>query len=98
MNINIDGYSFEGPFANTSDLRHNSGVYVILDGYNNKSVIDVGQANDIMDRVKNHDRKGCWNNQSSSIRYAAYYTSSATEKDRIENSIRDHTNPPCGEK
>ena len=96
------GYQFEGAFvARANSLRSRSGVYVIWckDG-DNWTVLDVGEAADVKERVSNHDRTECWSTHCSGIiYYSATYTPRLQQSGRmeIEQKIRNLTNPPCGE-
>ena len=93
--MNIVDRSFEGPFQSISNLRNESGVYVILrkkdDIWN---IVDVGESEDVCSRVKNHDRKSCWErNEYSHV--AAHYTNE-TDRIQLERRIREKYDPPCG--
>ena len=94
--MNIAGRSFEGPFQNTSDLRDESGVYVILRKKDdNWNIVDVGESESVYSRVEHHDRKSCWErNEYSHV--AAHYTNE-TDRIELEQQIREQYNPPCGE-
>ena len=99
MSITIGNYSFEGPFGNTADLRNNSGVYAILsrrtvaDPY---TMIDIGEAGWIQDRVANHDREDQWSrNNHGTLAVAALYCDEAARM-RIERELRAQFNPVCG--
>ncbi len=99
MNIILGSYTFEGPFKNIRSSDSNrSGVYAILgkQGPNSYKVIDIGESAEIGGRISNHDRAGCWSEQSNDLYYACY---SANENDRfdIEQELREIYNPPCGE-
>lgn len=45
MNMKIGNYNFEGPFASSSDLKNESGVYAILgiNSGNKRTVVNVGE-------------------------------------------------------
>ncbi len=96
------GYQFEGAFSSPDSLQSRSGVYVIWCRVgDNWSVLDVGEAADVNNRVTTHDRKSCWaRNCSGSILYSATYTPNLQQPGRkeIEQRIRTLTNPPCGER
>ena len=99
MPIQVGAYQADGPFSNTEPLGRQSGVYVIL-GRNNQflnwSVVDVGESQDIRDRVENHDRKPCWAGQGySELGVAAIYSDQANRM-MIERQLRTQFNPPCG--
>lgn len=99
MSIQIGSYHAEGPFGNVSGLLARSGVYVILgrrSQASNWNVVDVGEAGNIQDRVKNHDRSPCWRGQGhAELAVAAIYVD---ERNRmlIERELRGQYNPPCG--
>ena len=94
------GYHFKGLFQNAQSLSSGPGVYVIWCKENDHwTVLDVGESENVRDRVSNHDRAECWRrNCSGTIYYSAIYTfGSEEERRRIEQDIRSRTNPPCGE-
>jgi hypothetical protein len=99
MSIQVGDYNAEGPFGNTSGLLARSGVYVILGRSGqaaNWIVVDVGESENIQDRVSNHDRKPCWSGRGhAELALAAIY---ADERNRtlIESQLRLQFNPPCG--
>ena len=99
-NITIAGRSFQGPFKNFSELEHKSGVYVIIgrDGNTDWNVIDVGESEDIFNRVSNHDRSYCWSNQGyNQLAILVYYTN-YYDRINLEQKIRSDYTPPCGER
>ena len=97
MSIDLGGYSFEGPFTNTSELKDESGVYAILDKNNaNYSVIDLGESGEIKTRIENHDRKDCWEkNKKGTITIWAHYVGK-NDRETIEQHIRGKYKFPCG--
>ncbi|VAX07676.1 hypothetical protein MNBD_GAMMA26-1407 [hydrothermal vent metagenome] len=101
MSIKIGNYNFEGPFTSVNQLKKQSGVYVVL-GRNSSAerwnVLDVGESENVHDRVENHDRADCWKKQGySSIAVAAYYCNEQ-QRMRIEKELRKQFNPPCGKR
>ena len=81
--INIERYSFEGPYTATTMLQDLPGVYVILDA--NNTVIDVGESATVKTRVDNHDRADCWRrNGIGTLQVAVLYTSGYNEQYRIQ--------------
>lgn len=98
MSITIEGYEFEGPFTSTDSLKSLSGVYVIH--YKNSegkyTRLDVGESEDVKDRVENHDRKNCWSrNAHGNITVSAYYCNE-NERIKLEKIIRNSSSLPCG--
>ncbi len=95
------GYTFEGAWTDPNSLESRSGIYVIWCKTGESwKVLDVGESNDVKNRVLNHDREDCWErNCSGTIYYSAMYTPNLQQEGRrkIEQVIRAATNPPCGE-
>ena len=100
LTITVGEYTFAGPYISPDSLTNQGGVYAIHCYRNEKYyLIDVGESGDIKDRVKNHDRKDCWDSEcSGSLRYSELLTPRKDQKARvaIEKSIRDAYDPPCG--
>jgi len=96
------GYQFDGAYTSPDFLEPTSGVYVIwCENEGNWTVLDVGEAADVKERVKNHDRTDSWaQNCSGTIYYSATYTPNLqqTKRIEIEEKIRKLTNPPCGKR
>ena len=96
------GYQFEGAWTDPNKLESRSGVYVIwCKSGDDWTVLDVGEAHDVKNRVLNHDRKDCWERYcSGTIYYSATYTPHLQQpgREEIEQHIRDLINPPCGER
>ena len=100
MGFEYLGYQFDGAYTSPDFLEPASGVYVIwCENEGMWTVLDVGEADDVKERVKNHDRADCWErNRSGTIYYSATYTPNLqqTKRIEIEGKIRRLTNPPCG--
>lgn len=103
--VNIPGqsgkiYQFQGGYTSTSSLEDRSGVYAILDNYNNSYyILDVGESAQVKTRVENHDRKPCWNSKlRGRLEYAVYYTYNLHQQGRmeVEQDIRAKYNELCG--
>jgi hypothetical protein len=97
MGMKVSGYTFEGPFNSTNELKNESGVYVILteDGGNWK-LLDCGETSSVKHEVEDHLRKDCWEKHAfGRIAYIAKYSE---EKGRrmIVNEIRQEHSLPCG--
>jgi hypothetical protein len=100
MSISIAKYTFEGPYYSPSNLRATAGAYVILcERQPRSTILDVGQSENLRDRVTNHDRRGCWENhcQAADIRYAVYYLEDETGRRYIEQRVRKEYDVACGE-
>jgi predicted GIY-YIG superfamily endonuclease len=93
--MNICGYIFSGPY--NPDDRFSvsiSAVYVIYDG---NKVLDIGQTDDLNDRLSNHERKDCWERNKTG-RIDLYFLPESDQQKRlfIEKYIRTVLNPVCG--
>lgn len=100
MAINLKSYLFEGLYKDPALLQSQSGVYAIL-GRNpvdlDWTVLDLGESGDVREQVSCHDRREDWSRQSKKeLACAAYYCSEVLRV-RVEQELRDHFNPPCGE-
>lgn len=107
MTINFKGasgkfYPFEGYFQNRESLKTVQGIYSVLDNTDGKYYVkDVGQADNVYNRIKYHDREECWKrNSRGNIVFAVMYTPDYTERQRceIESDIRACYNPTCGDR
>lgn len=101
MTFEYLGYQFDGAYASPDSLEARPGVYVIWCEDESKwTVLDVGEAADVKERVKNHDRESCWERNccSGTIYYSATYTPNIQQDKRmeIEQEIRNKANPLCG--
>lgn len=99
MSINISNYHAEGPFGNDNNLQPRSGVYVILGRRSTSAtwnVVDVGESQNIRDRVSNHDRAPCWRGQGHAELSVAAIYADETNRMLIERQLRAEFSPPCG--
>lgn len=93
-------YEFDGAHIDPNMLQSRAGVYVIWcqDG-DNWTILDVGESNDVVDRISNHPRADCWTrNCTGVIRYSTTYTSDLQERLDLEQRIRDEEDVICGER
>lgn len=99
--IDLAGIWFEGPFSSTDQIRNQSGVYVVASaphGLGLRTWLDVGESGELRDRLDNHDRRGCWfNNSPQGWVYFIHYCNEA-ERMRVEQELRRRLNPTCGER
>ena len=100
--IALGKYSFEGPIVETKNLEDRSGIYAILDSYNNSyTVIDIGESSEVKTRIENHDRRTDWNRTVNGIiTFAVLYTPyyDQIQRIRIEQELRAKYKPTCGER
>jgi len=99
MPIQVGNYTADGPRNNTDELQSASGVYVILGKppWGDKlKVVDVGESEDVRNRVKNHERAPCWQGQGHEILAVATIYCGENERMAIERELRQQFDPPCG--
>jgi len=92
-------HEFDGAFTNPNSLKPAAGVYVIwCDPGKYWIVLDVGESENVVERIKNHDRADCWRrNCSGNIYYSATYISDQTDRIDLEYRIRSQERVACGE-
>ena len=101
MTLTIAGYPFEGPFNETKYLESRPGLYAVhIQQDDDFTLVDLGEAADVRERVRSHDRQDCWLRHSKGglISFSAYYTPElpAEYRTQLERMIREDTKPPCG--
>lgn len=99
--ITIGEYHFEGPVYNKAALKNLPGVYAVLDdrGTNRFILLDIGESEEVRDRIENHNRESCWLlNRRGRICYAAHYMPGSTRQQResVEQELRRQLAPACG--
>jgi hypothetical protein len=60
------------------------------------NVIDVGESQNIRERVSNHNRAPCWRGQGHAQLSVAAIYADAHNRMLIERQLRVQFNPPCG--
>jgi len=100
MSIQIGNYNFDGPFGDLARLRNSSGVYAVLTRATADApytVIDVGEAGWIRDRISGHDRQSQWAQcrMAGGLWIAAFYCDERARM-QIERELRVQFNPACG--
>lgn len=103
MTLTITGtnYQAEGPYTSTNNLKSQSGVYIIT-GTNTSStshrILDIGESGDIKTRVSSHDRSDQWKRQGYTTLHVSAIYCNERERMTIEQQLRNHCNPPCGDR
>lgn len=93
-------YHFDGAYTDPKRLREAAGVYVIWCKADNQWIIlDVGESDNVRERLNNHERFDCWeDNCSGTIYYSATYISDQQERLDLEQRIRNEEDVACGER
>jgi hypothetical protein len=102
VTITVGGYVFEGPLHDTDYLENRPGLYAVhVQREEAYSLIDIGEAEAVRDRVRAHSRYECWmrNARGGLILFSVYYTPHLSRDGRlaIEHFIRTSSRPACGE-
>lgn len=94
------GYEFDGAHSDPNMLRGGAGVYVIwCKNGEFWSILDVGESENVLERINNHDRADCWTrNCSGTIWYSATYIADQSQRVDLENRIRIRERVICGER
>jgi hypothetical protein len=100
----VHGYPFSVPvpLALAPDrFRSWSGVYIVArEQIGENFALDVGESQDIGDRVISHDRRWCWNIHrfSQPIVVYAHVENDPFRRLQIEADLRARLDPPCGKR
>ena len=86
---------FDGPHHTGINFNTVAGVYVITTI--GRKIVDVGETDNLKERIPSHDRKPCWTRNMANMLYF-YHESRSDERLKIEKQIRDTYNPVCGVK
>ena len=63
-----------------------------------ENILDVGESENIKERIKNHERSDCWKkNYFGPITYFATYIYDEVERRELERVIRHTEDIACGE-
>ena len=97
---NILGYNFEGPYPTQNLSGKIPGIYIISTSdysIDINNVIDVGETQNIEERIANHERKNCWLRQNGNY---LWFHSDDNQERRLfkEKALRNMFSPTCGER
>ena len=114
MTINLNSYTFEGPFKvelvdgsyqyDLAQLENKSGVYAVFEHTSGTTyrVLDIGESATVHDRIKSHDRHDQWedNCPQGKLYVGVHYTPYKQQEGRkeIEQDLRDSFDLPCGDR
>ncbi|MFK7825711.1 MAG: hypothetical protein AB8G05_16280 [Oligoflexales bacterium] len=100
MAIAINEFDFDGPYADHSNLKTKPGIYAVMVWKGNYwRLLDVGESQNVVEKLGNHERQGEWflYSKNKDRAYAAFYEEDESKRKEIEGAIRTKSNPPCGE-
>ena len=102
MSIMLGKYYFQGPYSSLNQLQNKPGLYAVHCQEEEKKILDLGEAAQIKDRIKTHERMKCWLRCSDGqgISVSAYYTRHWNQMNRKKAilKLRKKFSPPCGKK
>ena len=92
----VEGSIYDGPYQiNNTLFNEVAGVYLIVDI--NGSIIDVGETENLKDRIPSHERSLCWNRQGG-VNLWFHHEPNQSQRLYKEKHIRDTFQPVCGVK
>jgi hypothetical protein len=94
----IGSYSFDGPYdVEKSNFNNVKGIYVI---YASNIWLDVGETDNLGERIPNHERKNCWKSHANNeIVYLLFLAvSDYDQRLEIESALRERLKPACGDR
>ena len=91
------GYSFEGWYSINDTLPEVAGVYLITNsrGAVSGGIVDVGETDNLKNRIPSHERRDCWARNSGLYLYL-HREDNKDQRLAIEKVIRNGNNLPCG--
>jgi hypothetical protein len=94
--INMLGYEFSGPYSINGDFNEVAGIYVITSDSAAQHKIDIGETENLKERIPNHERRDCWTRHNGIY---LWFHLENNEDSRLEKEkkLRDCFDPPCGE-
>ncbi len=89
--------NFDGPHDINSNFNQVAGVYLLHDG---EKWIDVGETENLKDRILNHERKKCWQRNAGLKPIKLEFLSETNQQKRllIEQELRRRLKPTCGDR
>lgn len=90
---NVHGFEFDGPHPVNATFNAVAGVYLIATP--SGVIVDVGETENLSERIPNHERRSCWRRN---VGTNLWFHREACERERyvIERFIRNKENPACG--
>ncbi len=102
MSISMFGYDFDGPMMDLGLLKNEPGVFLIICQEKTiMTILDVGEAEHVQDRIQNHERRNNWiKSCRNQLNFAVLYTNGRSELERkeLEHRLRTKVKPRFEEK
>lgn len=91
--ITYEGYTFNGPFSINTSFNEVSGIYLITNI--NGTIVDVGETENLKERIPNHERRGCWE-KNNGVNLYFHHENNENQRLAKEKLFRSKSNPACG--
>lgn len=94
----INGYTFDGPYLiEGTNFSAVPGVYVI---HTNGIWLDVGETDNLKERIANHERRNSWIYYASGnqIFLSFYHDRDLNNRLSVESQLRTSLCPTCGDR
>lgn len=92
--IIYEGYTFNGPFSINASFSEAAGIYLITNS--NGNIVDVGETENLKERISNHERHNCWT-KNGGINLYFHHENNESQRLAKEKLFRSKSNPVCGE-
>lgn len=87
------GYTFNGPFLITTTFNEVAGVYIITTS--GGVVIDVGETDNLNNRIPSHERRACWT-RNDGVNLYFHHERNKDQRLELEKTIRNKVPLACG--
>lgn len=88
------GYDFVGPYSiTTTSFNSVAGIYLIATSGGN--IVDIGETDNLKERIPNHERKDCWN-RNSGVNLWFHFEGDSDQRLIKEKMLRNNYSPTCG--
>ena len=91
--ITYKGYTFKGPFSVSTSFNEVARIYLITNS--NKNIVDVGETENLKERIPNHERYNCWT-KNGGINLYFHHENNESQRLAKEKLFRSKSNPVCG--
>lgn len=91
--VTYGGYIFNGPFSIDGSFREVAGIYLITNS--NGNIVDVGETDNLKNRIPNHERRSCWA-RNNGIKLYFHHENNQEQRLAKEKLLRAKSDPACG--
>jgi len=91
--VTYEGYTFYGPFSVNISFKAVAGIYLITNSQG--TIVDVGETENLKERIPNHERRDCWS-KNNGVNLYFHYEANQQQRLSKEKQFRVKSNPACG--